>query len=181
LIERIETAMPPLTRTLLVLAAFSLSAAAIADPRTDRLATTMQRLQQGDEAAPCVLDRATVNADLRREYVQTSILYGGISPQSAYWPEVEALRYEERSGWCPDTAAIGKRASATLGQTMTPGELEAAQAFLDSDVGKKLFAAVNNANREGERETGLETVRARSRDLFLKLEELKERYRKDPR
>lgn len=173
--------LPTALRCLFLVAAISVSAAAVADPAADRIAAAIQVLQHGKNLDVCTPDRAAFNAQLRRDYPRTSILYGGISPQSAYWPDVEALRYQEKIAFCPDVEATSRRLSDTVASSMSPAQREATLAFFESEVGKKLLAAADTAS--GEINIEAETARYRERitEMYRKLDELKQRYRKDPR
>jgi Uncharacterized protein conserved in bacteria (DUF2059) len=170
----------PSARLLLLLAAACCASTALADERADRVAASVKRLQGSDDT-PCVPDRAAFGADLKRRYVQTSMLYGGISPQSAYWPEVEELRYQERIAICPDEAALRKTMSLALSSTMSPAELDAALAFFGSEAGKKLLAAAARPRGPNDVTAEVERYQQSSREMYRKIDELKERYRKDPR
>jgi hypothetical protein len=103
-----------------------------------------------EASANCVPDPATMRKDIGAAYRANPAEFHGISPQSAYWPEVEqAWRdyYVDRCGPQSDespAAIIARRYAANL----STGELREVVAFQQSPAGRAFIAATRIARQD---------------------------------
>lgn len=112
--------------------------------------------------------------------------FGGISPQSAYWPEVEAIFVEFRSGTCSYLNVDGFLAyyAGILADKNTEEDLQTALRFYSSPAGKRfqesiVFASVAFQEYAGE-SIKKSTIEANEK-YRMAMRDLIRKYKKEPR
>lgn len=137
--------------SLIVLAASSAHAADISSQSESarRLAQLTIQFQNEDGASQaCLPAPATFGAELKREYSERPADFGGISPQSAYWPEVEELNYQQRLAGCQSSTRLVTKWGEILVRDLAPADIDAALAFHTSSAGQRYSAALAKASQE---------------------------------
>jgi len=88
--------------------------------------------------------------DPKPEFLSNPGSFGGISPQSAYWPEVEAIYTRFRNRAC--AYAVPEKFAAffteRFADRLSLEDLQAAIAFHSSPVGKRIADATYGADQE---------------------------------
>ncbi|WLI90008.1 DUF2059 domain-containing protein [Massilia sp. R2A-15] len=179
-------------RYLLVCVALcSATAAQAADPvpkpdPAKQLAQLVLRTQEGEAAAKenaCPPDRTAFSEKMKRDYLNMSMSYGGISPQSYYWPEVEELFYQFRSAQCPNTKSPVDTFAETVSKEMSTAEIDAAIAFYGSAEGKRVLAGVAKAQQAVQGAMFQRSAQGDAAGVAYRegLRELIARYKADPR
>ena len=114
-----------------------------------RLAQVSMRFQDEDGAAlACAPERASFGAELKRDYLVRPASFSGISPQSAYWPDVEEINYQYRLATCPISNSFKQGYADMLARQLTTADLDAAVAFYSSPVGQRLLAGMAKTGKE---------------------------------
>lgn len=161
-----------------------------ADDPTPAAARRLVELLQIDsiyeDAQGACTDVTDAATDARKAYEANPLAFAGLSPRSAYWPEVEALYLRYRKDACgANTARDAKEIYVKVfAQRLSPGELERAAAHMATPEGQALQAASREAARMlsahqaagQERATAAAVLRFRER-----MQELAARFRADPR
>lgn len=134
-----------------ILAVFSCASLAADDPRqvvARRLVDLLQVDEMYQEAAKACLDFVNIAEETRKTYAANRKEYGALSPQSAYWPEVEASYRRYRAEICDGNRAQAAREIyvQVFARRLTQGQLEELVAQLDSPEGKALQAANREAS-----------------------------------
>jgi hypothetical protein len=112
--------------------------------------------------------------------------FGGITPQSSYWPEVEAVfkRYQELSCSRVSPGELAEFCARRYAEHGSPEDLQAAIDFYSSEIGKRLVRVNQEVNVELNKYS-LELAQAAARELFPQHYEavraIAERYRMAPR
>ena len=109
---------------------------------------TIQFQDQDGTPQTCLPSRATYGADLKREYIERPADFGGISPQSRYWPEVEELAFHQRLAGCQSSARLATKWAELLVCDVAPADIDAALAFFASPAGQRYSAALAKAGTE---------------------------------
>jgi hypothetical protein len=132
------------------------------------------------ENTTCVSDRAVFGAELKRNFQARASSYGGISPQSQYWPEIEELNYQYRIATCPSLKEIVQKVADLLGRELTTADLDASATFFASPVGQRLLAGVVKAGKASDRTPSPQKAAA---DLAYQsgLRELMAKYKREPK
>jgi hypothetical protein len=142
----------------LILASIALCVATVAqaaDPAAkpdpaQQLAKLVLRSQEGEAAAKenaCPPDRTAFSEKLKRDYMNMALSFGGISPQSYYWPDIEELFYQFRSAQCPDTKSPVDIFAETVSKEMSKADIDAAIVFYGSVEGRRVLAGVAKAQQ----------------------------------
>lgn len=112
--------------------------------------------------------------------------FGGISPQSAYWPEIEALflNYQQRICAYITAEDFEKYFASYYAKTMTIDELKTAIAFYTSPGGKRLSAANQAANagfQKFAQEKMAELYKKTSAEISSQVVDVIHKYKKAPK
>ena len=138
-------------RNLLVSIAISIAAVpAFAEktPATLQLSAQLSELMRVRTMVDAVLkqcnDPESSSADARSSFTSSPGSFGGISPQSAYWPEVEAIYTDYRNGMCTYLTVDGFLAyyAGVLAERNSEEDLRAALLFYSSSAGKRFQDSV---------------------------------------
>jgi hypothetical protein len=112
--------------------------------------------------------------------------FGGISPQSVYWPEVESIYVEYRSGTCTylNVDSFLAYYAGVLSNKNTEEDLRAALRFYSSPAGKRfqesiVFASV--AFQEYASESIKKSVKEANEKYQMAMRDLIRKYKKEPR
>lgn len=150
------------------------------------LAKLVLRVQDSDTAAKenaCPPDRTAFSDKLKRDYMSMSMSFGGISPQSYYWPDVEELFFQFRSAQCPSVKNPVDAFAENVTKEMTKADIETAVAFYSTGAGRRVLAGVAKAQqsmqggafqRSAQTDAAGAAYREGLRDLIA-------RYKADPR
>lgn len=172
----------------LILASFSCTGLAADDPRqaaARRLVDLLQIDSIYQDVSNACTDLADTASAARKSYDANPKAFGGLSPRSAYWPDVEALYRRYRAEACTGTTlqAAKEIYVQVFAQRLSLDELERAAADLATPEGQALQAASREASRrlsvlqvvQQERATAAATQRFRD-----KMRELAVRFEADP-
>ena len=112
--------------------------------------------------------------------------FSGISPQSAYWPEVERIWREYYAAQCAESHADAATALLvkTYATQMSVQDLRDAIAFFGSPSGRAMYAAnirIANDFQAGTAQTAGHVPNKASTDYRAAMRLLKEKYEADPR
>jgi hypothetical protein len=133
-------------RTLLIALGFvllTLPAAAEKTAATLELSTQLTKLMQMRTMVDAMLKQCSdpqgSSFDANTAFTSSPGSFGGVSPQSAYWPEVEAIYADYRAGACAYLTADGFMAyyAGILAEKNTEEDLRAALRFYSSSAGKR--------------------------------------------
>lgn len=108
---------------------------------------------QADSGAPCVPQSERMRADIAAAYRASPAEFHGISPQSAYWPDVEQAWHDYYVDRCaaqsdePPAAIVARSYAANL----STDELHEVVAFQESASGRAFIAATRRAQQDLER------------------------------
>lgn len=180
-------------RHLVAIVLFCLCAHVVADDAGDR-ARLAQRLadllevrsQYGKASVACRQSDAEVDSALFNLYARRTAEFGGISPNSAYWPEARAIYRRFVDGTCEVTT--GERVEFLVvkayAATMSIAQLRAAVAFYASPAGRAMQAG-NRSIFHGMTDLA-ERVSMEERDAAALIYQqsmrvLKNKYKADPR
>jgi hypothetical protein len=112
--------------------------------------------------------------------------FGGISPKSAYWPEIEALFREYQRQMCnyitPED--FSTYYASYYKKALTENELKASVAFFTTPTGSKFSAANQGANAEFQKyaqEKMSELYKSAYAELNAKLAGIVQKYQKAPK
>jgi hypothetical protein len=134
----------------------------------------------------CVQTPETIAKNLSDAYHKDPGSFHGVSPQSAYWPEVEQIWRDYYVGRC--AARTGESPPEVMAKSyaasMSLAELRDTVAFVESDGGRGFFTASRQAARDLEaslkRRDNDETDKA-SLAFKMAMRKLKAKYEVDPR
>ena len=140
----------------IVLAFFLLAVSAFAqaaDPAPPEPVVRLVRMMMlfvSDDGSPlgCDSSRAAFGEELRGKYLVRPGTFGGISPQSAYWPEMEELHYQYHSATCVDSVAMQSSFAVALARVISVADAEAALAFYSSPAGKNVMTGMRIAGKD---------------------------------
>lgn len=112
--------------------------------------------------------------------------FSGISPQSAYWPEVERIWREFYAAQCAEAPADSPTAilTKTYAAQMSAQELRDAVAFFSSPSGRAMYAANMRIVYDVQAAAGKPATREPSKasiDYRVAMRLLKAKYEADPR
>jgi hypothetical protein len=126
------------------------------------------------------------SADAKSSFTSSPGSFGGISPQSAYWPEVEAIYTDYRSGMCTYLTVDGFLAyyAGVLAEKNSEEDLRAALRFYSSSAGKRfresvVFASV--AFQDYASESMKRSTTEATEKYQTAMRSIIRRYKKDPR
>jgi hypothetical protein len=132
------------------------SAAAQADnANAEMLAKRMVKLMRISDTyveinSQCAGEKSAIAADLLEVYRSRPADFGGISPESNYWPEVERIYYRYRGAGCmaasPET--IEAIYTAVYSKYMSVADLEKVIAFYETPAGARMQEAGRQLGRE---------------------------------
>lgn len=136
----------------LILALSSCATLAGEDPKlaaAQRLVELLQIDEIYEDAQRACSDAANAAASAGAAYAANPQVFGGLSPRSAYWPEVESLYRRYRLDACSgSTAESAKQIYARIfAQRLSRQELEAAAAHMATPEGQAMQAASREAAR----------------------------------
>jgi hypothetical protein len=121
-----------------------------ADEYSDRLAAARQLvelLHVGDAHvqanAGCIPDKVTAAREAKIFYERQPDKFGGITPQSAYWPEYEKLYYNYLVEYCAaaEPQTVVPHYAEAFAQTASLSDLKGAIAFFSSPEGRSFQKA----------------------------------------
>lgn len=179
-------------RTLIALLIAILSTGAnaqVADGRF-RLASQLVELMQVRVMFDAYLKQCDEPAgssfDPKSEFKAAPASFGGISPQSAYWPEVEAIYSRFRVKACAFATADKFSAyfADQIAKETSETDLRAAIAFYSSPTGKRLQATwlkVNASFQKFSAELMGQAYELARDDYLTEIRELIRRYRAEPK
>jgi hypothetical protein len=151
-----------------------------------RLVELTEVKERNLEANQCTKVSADSSKAIVALYVRNPANFNGISPQSAYWPEVEAIYRDFYSVVCTSSLFSnleGLHAKAYA--TMSLADLRAAVAFYSSPAAREMALAAKNhlaeANAINNRVSSSEEL-TRARASFTDgMRHLAKKYKTDPR
>jgi hypothetical protein len=172
--------------SLILLAASSAYAAdkGVQSDSAQRLAQLTIRFQNEDGTPQaCLPERTTFGAELKREYLERPADFGGISPQSAYWPEVEELNYQQRLTGCQSSKRLADKWAEMLVRDVAPADIDAALAFHTSPAGRRYAASLAKASKEFIAFSRLPSAQQEAANVTYRkaLRDLTARYLADPK
>jgi hypothetical protein len=118
-------------------------------------------------------------------FLKDPAAFGGVSPQSKYWPEVEAAyaRYQRRLCGSVNAKELAKMYGEVLARELSTDELRKSVEYYESAAGRKLMRSSVRANEEFMRSTA-DKYKALSTDAFAEtqteLRAIAEKYRRKP-
>lgn len=124
--------------------------------------------------------------DPRIEFKANPGSFGGVSPQSAYWPEVEAIYGRFRATACAyaTTDKFATHYAQQLAQRSSEEDLQAAIAYFSSPAGRRMQAAavqVNESFQKFAQELMLQAYSVAREQFQTDIRVLLRNYQKDPR
>jgi len=143
-------------RLLLLCISLTVSAAACAEatPEKMALAKELVRLLQFDQVQADYLTEcakpATSSSAAAIAYRQHPEAFGGLSPKSAYWSEVETVytHYREKTCEYATSEGIANFFAEKFAERASVDDLRASIAFNSSPVGQRILAIEVSANRD---------------------------------
>lgn len=148
------------------------------------LAQVTMRFQDEDgKLFACMPDRATFGAELKHDYPTRASRFGGISPQSIYWPEIEEINYQYRLATCPISKTLVQGYADLLARDLTTADLDAAVAFYSSPLGQRMLAGMAKSGKEFSALSRIPSPQQDAADVAYRtgLRELMAKYKSDPR
>lgn len=172
--------------SMILLAASSAHAGDASSPSESARRLAQLTIQfQNEDGTPqaCFPSRATHGAELKREYLERPADFVGISPQSAYWPEIEELAYQQRLAGCQSDTRLATKWAEVLLRDVAPADIDAALAFYASPAGQRYSAALAKASMEFITFSRLPSAQQAAADRAYQkgLRELSARYLADPK
>ena len=177
---------------LLILIALVCPALAYGQPQQERLTAAKQlaRLLQLDRLFQAYLSACespeNTPFDPRLAFKSDPGGFGGISPQSAYWPDVEKIYATYRATAC--AYATSEKYSQYFveqyARRLSLEDLNAAIAFYSSPVGKRFQEAVVSADRDFQQYANqlmLEAYEIANAQYQRDIRDLQRRYRANPK
>ncbi|MET3496299.1 DUF2059 domain-containing protein [Variovorax boronicumulans] len=158
--------------------------------RKAALATQLTELMQVERSASEYLAECSKPQgspfDPKRIFSVEPGYFGGISPQSAYWPEVVELyaRYQSRACHSVSAAKFAAFFAAQYENKLSEEELDAAVSFFSSSAGRRYNAASVEANLALQTyltKQMAEIVSVAFKDVQSDLRLILAKYKKDPR
>lgn len=139
-----------------------------------------------EPAASCIPDTETMQQDIVAAYRANPADFHGISPQSAYWKDVELAWHDYYVDRC---AAQNSESSAAIiarsyVESLSTDDLRKLVAFQESPTGRAFIAATERARKEVERaqaapaQADTDDASARFRETMLRL---KAKYERAPK
>jgi hypothetical protein len=149
----------------------------------ERLVLARQLVALGQEGIPDAEPGAACSPapDIVAAYRERPGDFYGISPQSAYWPEVERAWQASHASRCAESpAAILARSYA---EHLSVAELRAVIAFQDSPSGRAFIAATRRARADLEDKTARPAHGPDAAENAFRMEmlKLKAKYESDPK
>ena len=178
--------------TLLPLLGLLSALHASAQPAPDKVALAeqlVQLLRVSDSFAAYLKECANPEGssfDPKTEFRSNPGSFGGVSPQSAYWSEVEAIyaRFQATACAYATPEKFARFYVEQFAERMSEEDMRASIAFNSSPAGRRLQSAVLAANNEFQPFANKLMFKAyeSARDQFrLELRAVLARYRKEPR
>jgi hypothetical protein len=189
--RRLSQTLEDKMRHFILAAALLIPVSAAAQPTTEheKLAGELARLLGTEEMFAAYLTQCTAPTsgyDPRHLFRENPAHFGGISPQSAYWPEIEALfqKYQGRMCAYISAAEFSRFFAEYYGRDLTTAELKAAVDFYSTPGGRKVSLANQTANRAFQA-----FAQAKMQDLYkstysevsAEVVEVIRRYRRNPK
>jgi hypothetical protein len=176
--------------TLLALLLVTTAACAQPSARQLELASKLVDILQMRTAFNAYLKQCTnpegSSLDPHMAYSASPNSFGGITPKSAYWPEVEQLyrRYQQQACGYITVEEFEKFYTAQYAAETSEEDLKAAISFYSSAAGKRYVASTIKANEEFQRYAGKQMVLAASKaygPVNEGLQSLILKYQKNPK
>lgn len=176
-------------RVVLALFLIAISAfAQAADPTPPEPVVRLVRMMMqfvSEDGSPlgCDANRAAFGEELRGKYLVRPTTFGGISPQSAYWPEMEELHYQYHVATCADSVAMQASFALALARVVSVADAEAAVAFYSSPAGKNVMSGMRIAGKDMSKHGALTSeVRKAADDAYTSgYRELLAKYKREPK
>ena len=180
-------------RALLLSVAFSLAALpAFAEktPATLQLSAQLTELMRVRAMVDAVLKQCNdpdgSSADAKTSFTSSPGNFGGISPQSAYWPEIEAIYADYRNGMCTYLTVEGFLAyyAGVLSERNTEEDLRAALQFYSSTAGRRFQDSIVVASVAFQEYAGdaMKKSAAEANEKYqVAIRAVIRRYKKEPR
>jgi hypothetical protein len=135
-----------------------------------------------ESGAACAPSEA-IGADLKAAYRARPGDFLGISPQSAYWPEVKRAWHADHGDRCAgvsdDTPAA--MLARSYAEQLSSAELRAVIAFQNSPSGRAFIAATQRARTELDQELATRNGQDRPETFEAAMLRLKAKYESDPK
>jgi hypothetical protein len=124
--------------------------------------------------------------DPKTEFKADPGSFGGVSPQSVYWPEVEAIYARRLATSCSYTTTDKFAAyySQQIAQRSTEEDLQAAVAYLSSPAGRRLQSAaveVNESYQKFAQELMVQSYGSGHEQYQSEIRVVMRKYQKEPR
>ena len=124
--------------------------------------------------------------DPKIEFKASPGSFGGVSPQSAYWPEVEAIYSRFRATACAYATAdkFAAHYSQELAQRSSEADLQAAIAYFSSPAGKRMqdvAVQVNESFQKFAQELMLQAYGTAREEYEADIRLLLRKYKREPR
>jgi hypothetical protein len=124
--------------------------------------------------------------DPKTEFSANPGSFGGVSPQSAYWPEVEAIYTRLLATSCAyaTTDKFAAYYSQQIAQRSTEEDLQAAIAYLSSPAGRRLQSAsvqVNESYQKFAQQLMAQSYGSAREQYQIDIRALLRKYQKEPR
>jgi hypothetical protein len=138
----------------LVALLFSMAANAQSSPAKLALAKELTALLQFDSMFDAYLTQCSQpkdsSFDPKAEFRSSPGSFGGVSPQSAYWPEVEAIYGRFRTTACAYATPekFADYFSEQFAERISEDDLRTSLTFYSSPAGRRLQGATIAANRD---------------------------------
>jgi hypothetical protein len=112
--------------------------------------------------------------------------FGGVSPQSAYWPEIEALyrKYQEESCKYITPEKFNSYIAEQYATRLSEGDLKATISFYKSPIGRRFSQARSEMNRDFQAfatNAMLQIYRGAYRKVQAEVRTVMNKYKNDPR
>lgn len=181
------------TRTLLFALGFllvTLPAAAEKTPATVELSAQLTELMRVRAMVDATLKQCSdpegSSSDARNAFTSSPGSFGGVSPQSAYWPEVEAIYADYRASACAYLTVDGFMTyyAGILAEKNTEEDLRAALRFYSSSAGKRFqdsIVAASVAFQEYANGSMKKTAADATEKYQAAVRALIRKYKKEPR
>jgi hypothetical protein len=184
-------------RLLGYLAAATFVLSAHAQPANDSPASSEKRIALAMQLLDLIGYRASwsesskqctkgMPSEARKAFTSSPGSFGGLSPQSAYWPDVERIyiKYEKTKCAAFGNEVFYRSFAEGYARELSDADLNAAIAFYSSDTGKRIQRATVEASVTLTREMArkMTQIDTEATAAFrLELRDLMSKYREDPK
>jgi hypothetical protein len=176
-----------LVAALLVFITFPVSA----DPSAERLKLSgelaeLMQVRKTLEGSTKECEQSKSSYDARTDFKADQKRFGGITPESAYWPEIEAMYRRYWTAMC-NYLSVDKLFSIYVGQiaaTTSNDDLRAAIKWWSSPAGRRMQQASFNGNMAIQKYAITEmgpSFRSASQQYMTELDALIAKFKKEPR